>query len=94
MEAEFLALVEALRVASVHSESRTYCEVYSDCNPLIDKMRGDEVCRDDWRDYYDSCQWLLGKFDDWELNHCDRRHNEDAHELARQALHEGRQSDN
>ncbi len=92
MEAEFYALVEGLRVASVRSDSREYCEAYSDCRPLVDKMCGSEQCRDDWRDYYDSCHWLLGKFDGWELNNCDRSHNEDAHELAREALHKGRKS--
>jgi len=92
MEAEFYALAEGLRVASVHSNSREYCEAYSDCQPLVDKMSGNERRRGDWEDYYDSCHWLLNKFDDWELNNCRRDLNEDAHELARQALTEGRQS--
>ena len=92
MEAEFYALAEGLRVASVNSNSREYCEAYSDCEPLVDKMRGDERRREDWEDYYDSCHWLLNKFDDWELNNCRRDVNEDAHELARTALQQGRKS--
>lgn len=92
MEAEYYALAEGLRVASARSDSREYCEAYSDCKPLVDKMNGSERCRDDWEDYQASFGWLVGKFDDWELNHCDRRMNEDAHELARQALHHGRNS--
>lgn len=90
MEAEFLGLQEGLRIASQRSESREYCEAYSDCEPLVDKMRGDERCSGDWADYYESCHWLLGKFDDWELNCCPREQNEDAHNLARRALKEGR----
>lgn len=90
MEAEFYALVEGLRIASQRSESREYCEAYSDAKPLVRKMHGSEPCRDDWTSYRDSCHWLLDKFDDWELNHCPRTSNEDAHHLAREALHDGR----
>lgn len=93
MEAEFLGLVEGLRIASQRSQSREYCEAYSDAKPLIDKMRGDEKREGEWRDYYDSCHWLLGKFDDWDLHYCSRQDNEDAHNLARRALKEGRNRD-
>lgn len=90
MEAEFYALTEGLRIASQRSQSNEYCEAYSDAKPLVDKMCGSEQCRDNWREYYDSCHWLLDKFDSWELNHCNRSMNEEAHELAREALHHGR----
>jgi hypothetical protein len=92
MEAEYLALAEGLRVATVHSDNREYCEAYSDCRPLVDKMNGAEECRDDWAEYRSSFDWLAGKFDGWELNYRSRDHNEDAHKLARKALHTGRQS--
>lgn len=90
MEAEFHALIEALRVASIESDERTYCEAYSDAKPLVRKMRGNEKRSGDWQQYYESCHWLLDKFDDWELNYCPRGSNKDAHDLARQALTKGR----
>lgn len=90
MEAEYYALSEGLRVASVRSESNEYIEAYSDAKPLIKKMSGSESCRGDWQSYRSSFEWLIGKFDDYELNYISREYNEDAHELAREALHEGR----
>lgn len=90
MEAEFYALAEGLRVASIHSESRESCEAYVDVKPLVSKIDGSQRCVDKWEDYRASSLWLLNKFDDWELHHCPREHNEDAHELARTALFRGR----
>lgn len=90
MEAEFYALVEGLRIASVRSEQREYCEAYSDAKPLTKKMRGSQRCSDEWQDYRTSYEWLAGKFDTFELNYCPRECNEDAHELAREALVQGR----
>lgn len=92
MDAEYFALVEGVRVATVHSSSRQYCEAYSDAKPLVDKMRGANTNSGKWSDYYVSANWLLDKFDDWSLNYRPREHNEDAHELARMALREGRES--
>lgn len=89
MEAEYHALTEGLRVASLESDSRTKVEAYSDCEPLLEKMR----VPDDDADWYDrrrGCHWLLNKFDEWELECVHRSRNEDAHELAREALFEGR----
>lgn len=90
MEAEFHALVEGLRIASQSVESGECCEAYSDARPLVDKMRGDERCSDEWAEYRASYEWLAGKFDTIELYDYPRECNEDAHELARQALAEGR----
>lgn len=90
MEAEFLALSEGLRIASQRSQSNEYCEAYSDCRPLVDKMRGDERRSDEWDEYHATFEWLSGKFDEFELNHCSREDNEDAHQLAREALFAGR----
>lgn len=91
MEAEFHALVEALRIASQASQSNEYCEVYVDVEPLTDKMREPDDNSEDWRDYRRSFHWLANKFDEWELEHIPREHNEDAHKLAREALFEGRE---
>jgi ribonuclease HI len=90
MEAEHLALVEGLRIAANRSESREYCEAYSDAKPLVNKMRGSERCLDEWAERRASCQWLLDKFDSADLYYCPRGCNEDAHELARTALRRGR----
>jgi ribonuclease HI len=90
MEAEYYAVAEALRVASVRSSGCERVTVYSDCKPLLSKLRGDERCYGDWAEYYTSCQWLLGKFAEWELVYCPRENNRDAHELARTALERGR----
>lgn len=86
MEAEYYALVEGLRVASVESEHREHCVVYSDCQPLLDKMRGENDNSGHWYDYYHGCRWLLDKFEDWDLRYCPRERNGDAHEMAHRAL--------
>lgn len=92
MEVEFYALVEALRIASQRFESDTRAIAYTDAKPLRDKMCDDERHRDEWQTYYDSCHWLLGKFAEWEIRYVPRGGNADAHELARRALHEGRET--
>lgn len=93
MEAEYYALVEGLRVASIESESRMMCEAYTDCKPLTTKMRVPDANSQDWYDRRQGCHWLLNKFDKWELEHISRRTNSRAHELAREALFEGRSRD-
>jgi ribonuclease HI len=90
MEAEYHALVEALRVASVESKSRGYVEAYVDVKPLTSKMRVPDDQSRAWRERRRSFHWLANKFDEWELEAVDRRLNEDAHELAREALFDGR----
>lgn len=94
MEAEFHALAEAVRVASIKSTNRRKCEAYTDCKPVVSKMRYADDEREDWQDYRKSFLWLVGKFDEYELNWCDREYNERAHELAREALTAGRRSKN
>lgn len=92
MEAEFLGLVEGLRIASVRSQSRECCEAYVDVKPLRDKLRGNERRCGDWRDYYESYEWLSSKFDSCEVYYVNREQNTDAHTLARNALKRGRKS--
>ena len=91
MEAELHALLEAVRLASIDSEYREYCEVYTDAKPLVGKIEGNTGDREDWEQYQQSALWLLNKFDSWEVNWCSRGSNEEAHELARKALYQGRQ---
>jgi len=92
MEAEFHALVEAVRVASIESDERDYCEVYTDCRPLVSKLCGSDEVYDEWDDYRTSANWLLNKFDSWDMYYTSRGNNQDAHNLARKALKEGRES--
>ena len=92
MEAELHALLEAVRLASINSEYREYCEVYTDAKPLVSKICSSHEERDDWEQYRASAHWLLNKFDSWEVNYTARSHNEQAHGLAREALFEGRES--
>lgn len=92
MEAELHALLEAVRLASIESEHREYCEVYTDCKPLRTKICDDAGDSEDWQDYQTSALWLLNKFDSWEVNYTARSSNEEAHELAREALFDGRRN--
>lgn len=92
MEAELHALLEAVRVAAVESESQEAITVYTDCEPLVTKLTGPQRETDDWGDYRKSAHWLLEKFDSWDVRHCSRRQTEQAHDLARAALQEGRNS--
>lgn len=92
MEAELHALLEGVRLASVESKKREYCEVYTDAKPLVSKIEAEENDSDEWEDYRLSALWLLGKFDSWEVNYAPRSSNERAHELAREALFDGRKS--
>lgn len=94
MEAELHALLEGVRLATVRSNSREMCEVYTDCQPLRTKLCGSQPESGDWHEYRMSAHWLLDKFDSWEVIHTSRSHNEAAHNLAREALEAGRQSRN
>lgn len=90
MEAEYHALTEGVRVASIESESRESCEMYVDVKPLVSKMRGHDE-GSEWSERRDGFHWLANKFDSWELQYVPRGGNERAHELAREALFDGRE---
>lgn len=94
MEAEHLAVVEALRVATVNSSERETCDIYTDCEPVVGKMRGTQNSSDNWAKRQSSYRWLAGKWDDCTLASVGRELNEEAHELAREALFEGREEHN
>lgn len=91
MEAEYHALMEALRVAAAESSSMTKVEAYVDVEPLVTKMRVPDGYSQDWFDRRAGCHRMLNKFDDWKLECISRKHNGDAHDLARCALFEGRE---
>jgi len=90
MEAEYHALVEALRIASQRFESETCITVWSDCKPLVRKLNGSEDNSNKWQRYREGCLWLLKKFDSWSIEYLPREENKSAHELARLALKQGR----
>lgn len=92
MEAELHAFLEGVRIATQHSDSRSECEVYIDVKPLKHKICGTEEIREDWAQYQQSARWLLDKYDSWTIEHCPRTHNTAAHDLAREALFEGRET--
>ncbi len=89
MEAEYYALLDGLRHARRYGTDRI--EVFSDCKPLIEKMRAPDD-DDDWFKRRQGCNRLLNKFDSWELEWTPRSNNSRADRLAYEALEEGRQS--
>lgn len=91
MEAEYHALIEGLRIASIESNSRSRIDAYVDVEPLTTKMRRPDSKSADWRDRREGFLWLANKFDEWELKHIPRGANENAHNLAREALFKGRE---
>lgn len=92
MEVELHALLEAVRVATIRSSSRESITIYTDCEPLVRKLRDAQTNGARWERYRESALWLLGKFDSWDIRHTDRDMVEDAHDLARAALERGRNS--
>jgi len=89
MEAEYYALLDGLRFARRHGTDKI--EVFSDCEPLIEKMRTPDSNKE-WRDRRKGCHRLLNKFDTWELEWTPRSTNSRADRLAYEALEKGRQS--
>lgn len=90
MEAEYHALTEALRVASIESDERGTVEVYTDAKPLTKKMRVPDANSEEWRERRRGFHWLANKFDQWDISYVPRSSNTQADELAKQALYEGR----
>ncbi len=87
MEGEYFALLDGLRFAKQYG--RGDIEVYTDCKPLITKIRSPDKS-DLWYDRREGAHRLLDKFDSWEINWTPRRNNETADRLAYEALERGR----
>jgi ribonuclease HI len=90
MEAEYHALTEALRVASLESSSRSKVEAHVDVKPLTTKMRAPDANSEEWRTRRRGFHWLANKFDEWELKYIPRENNKQADRLAKEALLDGR----
>lgn len=88
MEAEYFALLDGIRYARQHGTDRV--EVFSDCKPLITKMRVPDGNSEDWYQRRHGCHRLLNKFDSWELEWTPRASNTTADRLAYEALERGR----
>jgi len=91
MQAEHLALMEGLRVATVESNERDELELYTDCEPLVDKMLHDTRNRGDWRERRASYEWMASKWDECSLGSVGRELNKRAHRLAVEAFDNGKQ---
>jgi len=91
MEAELHALLEAVRIASQESDDGSSITVYTDCRPLKRKVTASYEERVDWNEYRKSAQWLLNKFESWNVVHCSRTRTKQAHDLARLGLQKGRE---
>lgn len=89
MEAEYFALLDGLRFARRHDTGEI--EVYSDCEPLITKIRTPDGDNQDWYDRRRGAHRLLNKFDDWTIEWTPRSANSRADRLAYEALERGRQ---
>lgn len=89
MEMEYFSLLEGLRHAKRYD--RAEIEVFSDCKPLIEKMRVPDD-DDDWYKRRRGCHRLLNKFESWELEWTPRTSNTNADRLAYEALEAGRQA--
>jgi ribonuclease HI len=88
MEAEYFALLDGLRLA--RREHTGKVEVFSDCKPLLKKMREPDEYSQDWRDRRNGCIRLLEKFDSWNLEWTPRKSNDVADRLAFEALERAR----
>ena len=88
MEAEYFALLDGLRIARRYGQK---VSVYTDCEPLVRKMR---VPDDDleWHERREGCHRLLQKFESWEMEWTPRSNNSRADRLAYEALERGRRS--
>lgn len=89
METEYYALLDGLRHAREYGDT---VEVYSDCEPMVHKMRVPDANNQDWYDRRRGCHRLLNKFKSWELSWTPRSKNTSADRAAYEALERGRRS--
>lgn len=87
MESEYLAMMKALRAASFLKTEDDFLMLYTDCDPLIDKMS-------QWngsKKWNDRRKKFLSETEEFECNirWLPRNHNTEAHELAHSGLRKG-----
>lgn len=87
MEAEYFALLDGLRHARRFDDE---VMVFTDCDPLVRKMRDSDRSDDVWHDRKIGCDRLLDKFEWWQIKWIPREQNEDANTQATIALRKGR----
>lgn len=84
MEAEFLAVNEALRCCS----DADVIYLHIDCQPLIRKIV--EQDHDPWTDYFETFNWLSSKYEAVSIEYVPREENAKANRMAREAFWEGK----
>lgn len=84
MEAEYLALKEAARVAARFFDSRQHLFFYTDCQGLVEKMEEPNGC-EKWNEKRDKLLSILARVSEWSIKWIPRDRNRDADALAHTA---------
>lgn len=87
MEAEYYALVDGLRHALRRGNE---IMVFTDCEPLVEKMRYSTAGDGEWYERKCGVDRLLDKFEWWQIEWIPRTQNEAANTQASLALRKGR----
>ena len=82
MDGEILAILEGLRIASQHHDG--HVEIHTDCDEAARKLTSKQTGK--WKEYQESFEWLVGKFESYELKTIDRADNTQADHKAREAM--------
>lgn len=88
MEAEYLALKEAVQAAEWIRDTDSHLNLYTDCDPLARKMTQKNGCAE-WNKRYDEFHELASDWA-WHINWIPRTRNREADELASLGLRKGR----
>lgn len=88
MEAEYLALKEAIKATEWMRENDRNLDLYTDCDPLVGKMEQKNGCKE-WNERYEEFHELASDYN-WTLRWIPRKRNGDADELASLGLRKGR----
>lgn len=90
MEAEYLALKEAARVAADFFNPNEHLFFYTDCQPLVDKLIGPTDC-EEWHERRQDFLGVLSEYaNTWSLKWVPRKRNGEADALATTAMDKGR----
>lgn len=84
MDGEILAILEGLRILSQYYDG--HVEIHTDCDEAARKLTSKQVGK--WKEYQESFEWLVSKFESYELKTIDRSNNTRADRRAKEALWE------
>ena len=82
MDGEILAILEGLRIASQYHDG--HVEIHTDCDEAARKLTSKQAGK--WKEYQNSFEWLINKFDSYELKTIDRADNTHADRKAKEAM--------